>query len=415
MNQQRILNSALDCVTRFNATKFPLKNVAQDVIKAKNLNSRERKIFLDLVFSWSRQRHLARSFLEEVLPLFYAMSEQEKERLSLALIALVDFDFSLDLKPTIGESFKTWLKALGKERFSVALGPLIAKELKNSFGEAFLAIAESLWQKPKKYLAFDQSVNKSELIEVLTSMGIGAAIHPLFSSALNIEGDLSLDQLPKKFKAHLWFMDAGSQFIASLIKPKKGDRVLDMCVGEGSKARIISAHPCEYYAVDINERRLSHAKSILPSQVKFKVEDATKLSLPKASFDWVFLDAPCSGTGVIRRHPDLIHRLTEDDLRKYLNLQEKLLKNALTMLKPGGILIYATCSLFERENQQQIDLVMRKSKDLFSLPLSELLDASELKEMGLESKENAFMLLPNIHDCDAFYCAAIRKVDSPTT
>lgn len=413
MNQQRIINSALDGITRFNATKFPLKNVAQEVIKAKNLNSKERKVFLDLVFAWSRNRHLVRAFLAQDLKLFYAMSEHEKERLTLVLIAIVEFHFSIELDAGLTARFIAWSKQLGISAYSIALGPLISKHLKENFGDAWEELAEALWQGPKKYLAKDKSIDEEELIEALNDLGVKVAPHPQFPSALSIEGHLSLEELPKKFKDHVWFMDVGSQFIASLIKPKKDERVLDMCVGEGSKARIISSYPCAYFAVDINERRLSHAKTTLASHVQFSVEDATKLKLPKASFDWVFLDAPCSGSGVIRRHPDLIHRLSERDIASYLALQKNLLKSALTMLKPGGILIYATCSLFGVENQQQIDALLHNTKDLIPLPLSELLSGSELNNMGLDSRKNSFTLLPNIHDCDAFYCAAIRKVDSP--
>jgi 16S rRNA C967 or C1407 C5-methylase (RsmB/RsmF family) len=410
MNQPRIFYSASDCITRFNASKFPLKNVAADVIKSKNLNSRERKIFLDLVFSWSRNRHLVRAFFAKYVKLYYAMSEQEKELLGLSLVADVEFDFGTNkITPEFIEQYKSWLSSLGSERYFVALGPLVGERLRESYPDLWQDLVASLWASPAKYLAFDSRVVKEELIEVLKKAGVEIEPHSVLPSALKIKGDLVITKLPKKFADHVWFMDAGSQIIARLLRPKAGERVLDMCVGEGSKARLISEHDCEYFAVDIDARRLERAKKVLSSRVKFLCSDASALNLPRASFDWVLLDAPCSGSGVIRRNPDLIHRLDQNDLDKYLKLQKNLLKSALDMLKPGGIVIYATCSLFAVENQQQIASIVRETKNLIPVSLRELLADGAIKLDDLDLDKNSLTLLPHIHDCDAFYLAALRK------
>jgi hypothetical protein len=159
MNQPRIFYSASDCITRFNASKFPLKNVAADVIKSKNLNSRERKIFLDLVFSWSRNRHLVRAFFAKYVKLYYAMSEQEKELLGLSLVADVEFDFGTNkITPEFIEQYKSWLSSLGSERYFVALGPLVGERLRESYPDLWQDLVASLWASPAKYLAFDSRV-----------------------------------------------------------------------------------------------------------------------------------------------------------------------------------------------------------------------------------------------------------------
>lgn len=408
MSNDRIFYSAADCITRFNASKFPLKNVAQDVIKAKNLNSRERKIFLDVIFSWSRNRYLAKEFLIEKIPLFYAMSEQEKEMLGLSLITAAEFDWPHKLEASMPERYKEWLKKLGDERFLIALGPLLREHVHKSFAN-WQEIVPALWSKPEKYIAYDDQVDESQIIQVLNDLGLEVKHHDVLARALRIRGNLEIEKLPKSLRGHLWFMDAGSQIIAQLVRPKPGQRVLDMCVGEGSKARIISLHGCDYYAVDIDPRRLEKAKKVLSPKITFKCEDASKLSLPKNSFDWVLLDAPCSGSGVMRRNPDLVHRLEKKDLDNYVNLQKILLKNALEMLKSGGIVLYATCSLLSVENQQQIDLLMNKTKNLIPVSLKELLADGALKLTGLDLDKNTLTLLPNIHDCDAFFLAALKK------
>ncbi|USN51100.1 MAG: RsmB/NOP family class I SAM-dependent RNA methyltransferase [Myxococcales bacterium] len=410
MHNDRIFYSACDCITRFNASSFPLKNIAQEIIKSKKLNSKERKLFLDVIFLWSRNRFLAKKFLSKNFNFFSSLSEQEKEKLILTLIVGAQLNWTTKLESSLIEAYNKWLDDLGTERFLIAMGPLLAEEVQKSFSLSWQNIVQSLWEKPKKYIAFDNSVDKEKLVKELKEKDVEVRPWLFFDSALEISGDLKINELSKELREHVWFMDAGSQLIAHLIRPMAHERVLDMCVGEGGKARIISQYPCEYYAVDINDRRLAKAKKILPRTVKFFSEDASKLSLEKNSFDWVLLDAPCSGSGVMRRNPDLVHRFARQELDNYLKLQKKLLNSAVEMLKVNGVVLYVTCSLLARENQQQIDEIMAKTKNLIPVSLNDLIADGEIKVEALDFDKNTLSLLPNIHDCDAFFVAALRKI-----
>lgn len=173
----------------------------------------------------------------------------------------------------------------------------------------------------------------------------------------------------------LW-IDKGSLLIAQQIKAKPGERVLDLCAGSGGKTKILMSTGAHITAVDISDKRLLKIPGI-----KRIVADGRTVSLP--AFDWILVDAPCSGTGTLRRAPDIFGRLKESDLANYATLQKELVNNATKMLKPTGQLIYATCSILEEENHTSFD----------NLKL-------------LESKQ----LLPTTDNCDGFYWARFQRL-----
>lgn len=145
----------------------------------------------------------------------------------------------------------------------------------------------------------------------------------------------------------LW-IDNGSLMIAQKIQAKPAERVLDLCAGAGGKTKILLTTGADITAVDISDKRLAK----IPG-VKRIVADARHIQLPP--FDWILVDAPCSGTGTLRRAPDLFGRLQESDVARYAQLQKEIVKNAIQLLKPTGKLIYATCSLLEEENHTHLD------------------------------------------------------------
>lgn len=409
MNQQRIINCALDTLVRFGAGKYPLKNVAQDIIKMRKLNSQERKILLDIVFCWSRHRYLIEAYFMKHIKSFAAISKHNKESLSLDLLTQLYYGFDRAMDSSLVSSYEAYLTELANTRWLLALGPLVHDELVKSFGSEAWLIAKSLWQAPAKYLAYlPNKITKADLKMRLQTMGLNKlSDSPLSPYALKLEGVVKKLSLP----TYVWFMDAGSQFIAGLIKAKPGDKVLDMCIGEGTKARLIAQHDFLFTGIDINKSRLDKARSLMPAGSNLICVDAKNSGLKKQSFDWILLDAPCSGSGVIRRHPDLIHRLSKMDLSSYQALQRDLLQEAVNLLKPGGVLIYATCSLFSGENDEQIKKVLDENNNLMPLSLKNLVAENELID-PLVLNKNSILLLPHLYDCDAFFIAALRKAEA---
>lgn len=156
--------------------------------------------------------------------------------------------------------------------------------------------------------------------------------------------------------------DEGSQLVADKVNPKPGDRILDWCAGSGGKT-LAFAHKTEgkgqLYLHDIRKgilyesrKRLCRA-GVQNSQIIFADEDK-KLNMIKKKMDWVIVDAPCSGTGTLRRNPEMKYRFEEAKLKKYVGDQRIIFEKALSFLKPEGHIVYATCSVLKEENEEQV-------------------------------------------------------------
>jgi 16S rRNA (cytosine967-C5)-methyltransferase len=155
-------------------------------------------------------------------------------------------------------------------------------------------------------------------------------------------------------------MDEGSQVVATAVRAQPGERVLDVCAGGGGKSRILVGTGATVVAADIDGGRL---RVSLPEGVQGVVADGTRSPFALASFDRVLVDAPCSGTGTLRRAPDLAMRLEESSIEALAERQRELLGAALDLVKSGGTVVYATCSLLDDENNAVVDAVVGARRD----------------------------------------------------
>ena len=394
----------------FRSGHVPLRLAADKIQKMRKLNSHERKVFFSAVFDCTRQAYLFDEFLLEEVRFSSSLSRRQKDALLLEIVldAVLGIDAS-EAAHNLGSQYQAWLMQQ-KERYLQALGPIIGARLRRDYGEDAEVIAQGLFRKPKKYLAFDpRAVRLDDIVLALKTVNIEVQGHPHLKTALGVQDYVHLDDLPVSIRDHVWFMDAGSQMIAALVNPLEHEHVLDMCAGEGNKARYITSHRCNYLAVDIDDKRLSVAKKrIHEDYVKFMVADARKIEAPPGSFDWVLLDAPCSGVGTIARAPDIILRLDEKTIANYQHLQRELLDSAITMLKPGGKLIYATCSLLVDENGRQIDKLCQQNGHLKQVPLGTMVGPN-LVFAHNDLAKCSLTIFPHRYDCDGFYCAVFTK------
>jgi 16S rRNA (cytosine967-C5)-methyltransferase len=168
----------------------------------------------------------------------------------------------------------------------------------------------------------------------------------------------------EEFKAGLFeVQDEGSQLLAQLVKPLPGDQVLDYCSGSGGKTLAfapqmqskgqIFLHDVRTFALDEARKRLKRAR-IQNAQIVHS-EDLSKLKKLKKRMDWVLVDAPCSGTGTLRRNPDMKWRFDQEMLIRLVGLQRQIFEKALSFLKPEGKIVYGTCSMLKEENQHQLE------------------------------------------------------------
>lgn len=208
--------------------------------------------------------------------------------------------------------------------------------------------------------------------------------------------------------------DESSQIAGMLLNPKRGEMLVDFCAGSGGKTLLfgmLMRNTGRIYAFDINEKRLNNlaprlARSGL-SNIHTQLiahENDTKIKRLHNKIDRVFVDAPCTGLGTLRRNPDLKLRQTEGGLNEINQKQLSILNSASKLVKSGGHLVYATCSILNCENQGIVNKFLAANKDFILVPASVTLNKPEL-----EREDGYLVLLPHIHQTDGFFAALLKR------
>ncbi len=201
-----------------------------------------------------------------------------------------------------------------------------------------------------------------------------------------------------EFKEGLFeVQDEGSQLVAQLVQAKPNDHVLDFCAGSGGKTLSLAPnlqgtgqiylHDIRLHALHEARKRLKRA-GIQNAQIVAHT-DEKKLKKLKKTMDWVLVDAPCSGTGTLRRNPDMKWKYTQEMLHRIVSTQRVIFEQALSYVKPGGFIVYATCSILQQENHQQL--------------------AHFLAHYPLELQGEPFVCVPESGKKDGFFGAVFRK------
>jgi 16S rRNA (cytosine967-C5)-methyltransferase len=234
---------------------------------------------------------------------------------------------------------------------------------------------------PPMTLRLDLSrTTREAYIERLLQHGVGAQPVPWLSSALVLDAPRSVGQLPGFDEGLVSVQDAGAQLAAVLLGPVAGERVLDACAAPGGKSGAlleVAAGPIDLTAVDIDAGRvelIAHNLKRLRRQGRLVAADLrSDLSWWDGSrFDRILLDAPCSSIGVIRRHPDIKLLRRPGDIPAMAATQQQLLECCLELLKPGGRLLYSTCSLLGQENEEIVAAALAANPRARLVPLDDL-------------------------------------------
>lgn len=199
-----------------------------------------------------------------------------------------------------------------------------------------------------------------------------------------------------EFKEGLFeVQDEGSQLLAELVKAQPNQLVLDYCAGSGGKTLAFAPHMQnrgQIYLHDIRPWALQEAKKRLKragiQNYQLLLPDSSQIKKLKKKMDWVLVDAPCSGTGTLRRNPDMKGRFTEEMVQRLCGQQRTIFEKALSFLTPNGRIVYATCSLLKEENQDQV--------------------AHFLQKYPLELEGNIFQSIPSEGSMDGFFAAVFK-------
>lgn len=236
------------------------------------------------------------------------------------------------------------------------------------------------------------------------------------TGSLRLPGGTAVPDLPGFAEGAWWVQDAAAAIPARLLAVRPGERVLDLCAAPGGKTMQLAAGGATVTAVDRSAPRLERLRENL-SRIGLEVEIAVAdaLTLESQKNDAVLLDAPCSATGTIRRHPDVAWTKTEADLARLAMLQARLLDRAATLVRPGGRLVYCTCSLEPEEGEAQVAAFLARNAGYARVPvrpeevggLAELIDASgDLRSLPCHMPE-----VPGARGgLDGFFASRLRRV-----
>jgi 16S rRNA (cytosine967-C5)-methyltransferase len=234
---------------------------------------------------------------------------------------------------------------------------------------------------------------------------LGANVLP--GGSMRLPPGMQVSVLPGFAEGAWWVQDAGAAVPARVLAARPGERVLDLCAAPGGKTMQLAADGAEVTALDISEARLVRlrdnlARTCLSAQVV--VADALEWE-PDEPFDAILLDAPCSATGTLRRHPDLAYARDGSGIAELTRLQARLLDRAAGWLKPGGRLVYATCSLLPEEGEEIVAAAGRTALTL-TVPEAEGLDPRWRTQTGLRLRPDHWADWGGI---DGFFVARLEK------
>lgn len=242
----------------------------------------------------------------------------------------------------------------------------------------------------------------------LMAIGITATPTPFTATGLTLDLPIDVSLLPGFSEGDVSVQDGAAQLAAALLAPQPGERILDACAAPGGKtthALELQPNLATLVALDIDEDRLSQVRENLKRQqlsAELRMGDVSEPAgwWDGALFDKILLDVPCSATGVIRRHPDIKVLRRANDIAPLAQYQWRLLRAAWAMLKPGGTLVYSTCSILPAENSAQVLEFLRSHSDAAERPI----DAAWGHQCNAGRQ-----ILPGEDNMDGFFYAVLQK------
>lgn len=283
----------------------------------------------------------------------------------------------------------------------------LIKKLQHAYPDNWQQILVANQQRPPMWLRVNQSkYSAKEYQQLLAKENIGVETIDTASSAMLLAGAIDVNKLPEFLEGAVSVQDGAAQQSARLLDCQPNDNVLDCCAAPGGKTcHILEMTPniSAMTAIDVEEKRLARVQENLNRIGLTAKLIAADASDPDAwwdgqQYDRILLDAPCSATGVIRRHPDIKWLRKASDIDSLVVLQAQILRKIWSLLKPGGTLLYATCSVLPEENDKQVEAFLAEQQDaqLVNLP---------------ESGDNTgWQILPSDNNMDGFYYAKLVKL-----
>ena len=404
---------AIEILEGLERTSQPFDRFLRDWFRARRFaGSKDRRAIAERVFSLARRRaHLA-----------HRMGSQSPRALMIASLLEEGGDIDALFSGGYGPAPLTV-----EERAAIATlpppeppwvqgeyPPWLEEQLARAFGDRLLQEMQALQTRAPVDLRVNTlKAKRPDVLAALKAEGFAAMPTPHSPWGIRIapgEGSAALTKSALFESGAFEFQDEAAQIASLLARAEPGMQVLDLAAGAGGKSLAMAAAMNDQGAIlafDDNAERLAPLGERARRAGVHCITVAERRGGPlwgKGKFDLVFLDAPCSGTGTWRRQPELRWRLTPDRLAELNRIQDWLLDDAARHTKPGGRLIYATCSILGSENQDRVQAFLGRQPDFVPLNLAENWSENGLPGLGAD-----FRASPGLTGTDGFYCAGFRR------
>lgn len=385
----------------------------------RELGTKDRAFVAESVYGVLRRK----SYLE------YVCDGDDPRKLLLAWLLRVQGMSMRDLEETLSSQQKEWAKEI-KAKNTDDLPKYMQADLPEWFWDTLVAqygeeqaltIARSMHQPAPLDLRVNTlKASREDILALFAKENTVPTPTPYSPLGLRMPQKMTISRHKMFTDGKIEVQDEGSQLLAQIVAPRRGEMIADFCAGAGGKTLAMGAimrNTGRLYAFDVSEKRLDNlgvrlkrsGLSNLHAQVIASEADP-KLKRLNGKFDRVLVDAPCSGLGTLRRNPDLKWRQTPQDIVELIAKQTRILERAAKLVKAGGRLVYATCSLLKEENEQIAEAFLANHAEFKLVPANAVLAQQQI---DLNTGEY-LKLLPHLHQTDGFFAAVFEKVAADT-
>ena len=415
-----LARAQLDAIVNALAIVLPAREPADTQLRQffrdnKSLGRRDRAIVADTVYAALRRRRL----LEHVTP------KATPREIALATIVKLQGVGLGQLESALKGDERAWLaelKARDLEELALEVRAdlpdwVIGRLRRDMDDAALLALARGLQQPAPLDLRVNTlKAPREAVLERLAYDKIAAAPTRHSPIGVRLREKPALNRHPMFLDGAVEVQDEGSQILGMLVEPRRGEMIVDFCAGAGGKTLQMGAamnSSGRLYAFDISDKRLANLaprlkrsglSNVFPQRISG--ENDAKVKRLRGKIDRVLVDAPCTGLGTLRRNPDLKARQTEGGLAELNAKQRAILAAAGALVKPGGRLVYGTCSLLAEENEDIVDEFLAGNPEFRLVPVAEV-----LKRLGISipGGDRYLRLYPHVHDTDGFFAAVMER------
>jgi 16S rRNA (cytosine967-C5)-methyltransferase len=415
-----LTRSQLEAIVHALSIVLPARMPADQALREffrdnKSLGSRDRALVADTVYAALRRRRL----LEHVTP------HASPREMALATIVKLQGVGLGQIEAVLKPGDKEWLsrlKALDLETLPLEiradLPDWVIERLRRQLDEpGLLALARALQQPAPLDLRVNTlKAPREAVLDRLDFDEIEAAPTKHSPLGVRLKEKPALNKHPMFLDGAVEVQDEGSQIMGLLMEPRRGEMVVDFCAGAGGKTLQMGAamnSTGRLYAFDVSDKRLANLaprlkrsglSNVFPQRIAN--ENDAKVKRLRGKIDRVLVDAPCTGLGTLRRNPDLKVRQHAAGLEELKVKQRSILESAASLLKPGGRLVYGTCSLLPEENEEMVASFLAAHPD-FRLVAAK--DVLERQGITLEGGGDYLRLYPHVHDTDGFFAAVLER------